>query len=88
MLEASGTPQVVWDEGKRKLPLERIGATDVYAAVITVPSGFAARWHFEVDGKSIEKAGREPINASARGSWKFTTSSRSPPPSPTCPTAR
>ncbi len=56
-LEASGTPQVVWDEGETKLPLERIGATDVYAAVITVPSGFAARWHFEVDGKSIEKAG-------------------------------
>jgi enterochelin esterase-like enzyme len=65
--EASGMPQVVWDGGETKLPLERVGNTDVYAAVITGQNGFAALWHFEVDDKSIEKPGARPNQRTGAG---------------------
>ena len=57
---ASSAPKVVWDDGITSVPLQRIGDTDVYAAVITVQDGFAARWNFEVNGSKIEHAVANP----------------------------
>ena len=62
-IEAPGpaaAPKVVWDGDQPSITLQRIGDSDVYAAVNTVKDGFGARWHFEVNGASIERAGANP----------------------------
>jgi enterochelin esterase family protein len=55
-LEAPGTaaaPKVVSDDGRFTLPLKRVGATDVYAAVATLPAGTVMRWHYEAQGQPL-----------------------------------
>jgi hypothetical protein len=48
-LEAAGAaPKVVSDDGAFTLPLARIGRTDVFAAVTTLPWGTVLRWRYEV----------------------------------------
>lgn len=50
-LEAPGAqPSVVADDGSFTLPLARVGDSDVHAAVATLPSGTAMRWHYELGG--------------------------------------
>lgn len=53
-IEASGanTVKVITEDG-RKLPLVRVGETDVYAATFPLPNGTGLRWAYEVDGKAV-----------------------------------
>ena len=46
-------PSVVSEDGKSRFPMTRIGNTDVYAASVELPDGFAMRWSLEVDGKKL-----------------------------------
>ncbi len=50
---ATAPPRVVSDDGKFNHVLTRIGETNVYAAVVTLPWGAAMRWAYEVDGKKM-----------------------------------
>src|SRR5262249_4418668 len=50
---ASGAPRVVSLDGKTNVDLARLGDTDVYAAAVEFPDGFAMRWDFVVDGKAL-----------------------------------
>lgn len=55
-LEAPGAkaaPQIISSDGIVRIPLRRIGDTDVYAASVLLPEGAAMRWHYEVDGKTV-----------------------------------
>jgi hypothetical protein len=45
-------PKVVSDNGKWTLLLTRLGASNVFAAVTTVPEGTGFRWHYDVGGKA------------------------------------
>jgi enterochelin esterase family protein len=47
----TGQIQVTSDDGKFRLPLIRVGSTDVYAATATLSDGAAMRWVHEVEGK-------------------------------------
>jgi enterochelin esterase family protein len=46
-------PRVVWDDGKFIGLLGRVGETNVYARVDTLPWGAGHRWTYEVDGKKM-----------------------------------
>ena len=48
---AASAPQVVSEDGSFRLPLVRLGGTDVYAAVAELTDGTAMRWAYEVEGK-------------------------------------
>ena len=53
-IEAEGgasAPQVVSEDNSFRLPLIRIGETNVYAAAAELTDGTAMRWAYEVDGK-------------------------------------
>ncbi len=55
-IEALGVlaaPSVVSEDGKSRFPMTRIGNTDIFAATVELPDGFAMRWSFEVDGKKL-----------------------------------
>lgn len=52
-VETKGKPRVVSEDGKFTVDLIRISDTWLYAAAVTLPEGFATRWAFEVDGKTI-----------------------------------
>lgn len=52
-LEAPAPPRVVSDDGKFSLPLARVGGTNVYAAVATLPDGAGMRWHYEAGEKKL-----------------------------------
>ncbi len=50
-IEAPGTQNasmVYW-----RLPLVRLGTSDVWAAAISLPDGTGFRWNYEVDGKAV-----------------------------------
>jgi enterochelin esterase-like enzyme len=49
---AKAEPQVVSAAGDYRLPLRRVGNTDVYAAAVTLPEGAAMRWAYEADGET------------------------------------
>lgn len=63
---AADAPKVVSPDGKTLAKLARIGETDVYAAVQTVPEGYATRWDFEVGGKTLPHPGGRPPRAPAQ----------------------
>jgi enterochelin esterase-like enzyme len=50
---AATPPQIVSDNGKFKLPLKRLGNTDVYAAAASLPEGTGMRWHYEIGGTKL-----------------------------------
>lgn len=50
---AGSAPQVVSSDGVVRLPLLRLGDTDVYAASVELPPGAAMRWRYEVDSKPV-----------------------------------
>jgi hypothetical protein len=47
-LPAGATPEVRSQDGAWRLPLARVGSTPVFAAVATLPEGWAARWQYAV----------------------------------------
>ena len=49
----SGEPRVVSEDGEFALPLKRIGSTDVYAAVVSLPEGATVRWAYEVNSARV-----------------------------------
>ena len=49
----TSTPKVLSDDGQFSLPLTKVGSTAVYAAVITLPSGSALLWHYELGHQKI-----------------------------------
>ncbi|MDQ3815099.1 MAG: enterochelin esterase, partial [Armatimonadota bacterium] len=53
-IEAAGenpAPAVVSEDGTFRLPLVRLGATDVYGASVELPNGTGMKWAYEVGGK-------------------------------------
>jgi enterochelin esterase family protein len=62
---ASEPPKVVSEDGTYTLALARIGDSDVYAAVVTLPDGAAMRWDFSVDGKKLPHPVRDPRQRAA-----------------------
>lgn len=48
---AAGAPQVVSEDSAFRLPLVRLGRTDVYAASVQLPEGTAMRWAYDAGGK-------------------------------------
>jgi enterochelin esterase family protein len=46
-------PKVVSADGKFVFPLTRVGSSDVYAGVTSLPAGSAMRWHYEVGGNKL-----------------------------------
>jgi enterochelin esterase family protein len=50
---AAHTVRVASGDGSFVQPLERLGATGVYAAARTLGEGTAMRWRYEVDGKPV-----------------------------------
>ncbi|HEY0075906.1 MAG TPA: alpha/beta hydrolase-fold protein, partial [Abditibacteriaceae bacterium] len=44
---------VVSDDGDWRLPLKKLGATDVWAVSALLPEGTGLKWHYDVDGKAI-----------------------------------
>ncbi|MCA1685376.1 MAG: enterochelin esterase [Planctomycetia bacterium] len=63
-IAAKGKPRVVSEDGKFTLDLTRLADTRVYAAAVTLPEGFATRWAFEVDGKTIPHPNANPRQGS------------------------
>ena len=59
-----GKPRVVSEDGKFTVDLTRISDTWLYAAAVTVPDGFATRWAFEVDGKTMPHPNANPRQGS------------------------
>ncbi|MBX6312907.1 MAG: enterochelin esterase [Isosphaeraceae bacterium] len=51
--QALNAPWVVSEDGSFRLPLTRIGNSDLYAAATTLGEGAAMRWAYEVDGKRL-----------------------------------
>lgn len=49
--DAKTPPQIVSQAGDFRLPLRRVGNTDVYAAAVTLPEGTGMAWSYEVDGE-------------------------------------
>ena len=49
----TSTPKVLSDDGQFSLPLTKVGSTDVFAAVITLPSGSAMLWHYVLGYQKI-----------------------------------
>src|SRR3954451_4015377 len=47
--------EVVSDDESFRLPLLRLGKTDVFAATVPVPDGTALRWAYRVDGKPVSR---------------------------------
>lgn len=50
-LKAGEEPRVVSENGKFTLPLQRVGTSDIYTAVATLPEGEAFLWNYEVKGE-------------------------------------
>ncbi|HWC78034.1 MAG TPA: enterochelin esterase, partial [Blastocatellia bacterium] len=50
---ATTVVQVVSEDGKLRVPLKRVGTTNVYAATTTLTDGAAVKWVYEVGGKRI-----------------------------------
>jgi enterochelin esterase family protein len=48
---ATGPVIVAEDDGSFRLALTRLGTSDVYAGVATLPEGKGLRWHYEVGGE-------------------------------------
>lgn len=46
-------PALVSQDGRFRLPLSRLGSTNVYAAQTTLPEGTFLRWHYEIGETSI-----------------------------------
>lgn len=44
-------PVAVSEKGDWRLPLRRVGKSDVWAAATTLPDGFGTPWHFDVGGQ-------------------------------------
>ncbi len=51
--DAKSVPRVFAADRDWSLALERIGATNIYAAATVLPEGFAMNWVYEVDGKKL-----------------------------------
>src|SRR4051794_14765957 len=45
--------EIVSTDGNFRLPLTRLGQTDVFAGTVPLPEGTALRWVYQVDGKAI-----------------------------------
>lgn len=58
---AKSAPQVLSSDGVVRIPLNRIGTTDVYAASVTLPDGAAMLWSYDVDGKRLGDARRMEV---------------------------
>lgn len=50
---ARETPKLVMETKTPEIVLQRLGETALYVATTTQPEGFAARFHFEIDGKKL-----------------------------------
>jgi enterochelin esterase family protein len=57
--KANVAPDVLSEDGMFRLPLIRVGETDVFAATAPLPEGTAIRWHFEIDGRPLLARGRD-----------------------------
>ncbi len=49
--DATMPPKVVSDTGRYTIPLQRIGQTPIYAAVVDLPNGAGMIWTYEVNGQ-------------------------------------
>jgi len=45
--------EVVSEDGQFRLPLARLGKTNVFAATVRLPEGTGMRWAYQVDGKRV-----------------------------------
>lgn len=50
---AAKAPEVVARNGAFRVPLQRVGNSNVYTATTTLPHGTGLKWNYEVDGKSV-----------------------------------
>lgn len=84
---ATKAPEIVARDGAFRVPLVRVGTSDVYAASTTLPDGTGLKWNYEVDGKSVgggqlevykphpdamEKAGVPKGKVTQQPAWKST----------------
>ncbi|CCW34095.1 enterochelin esterase-like enzyme [Chthonomonas calidirosea] len=63
--DATMPPKVLSDTGQYTIPLQRIGQTPVYVAVVDLPNGAGMIWTYEVNGRrarsgNLEVYAREP----------------------------
>jgi enterochelin esterase-like enzyme len=62
--DAAAPPRVVSDDGTLNLSMTRIGQSNLYAAVATLPASTGLRWWYEVAGKKLpRKEGNRPPGA-------------------------
>jgi len=50
---ASAEPQVTFSDGQKTLTLHRLGTSDIYATVLTMPEMAAGHYKYIVDGKTV-----------------------------------
>ena len=65
-VSGKGKPRVVSEDGKFTVDLIRLSDTNIYAAAVTLPEGFATRWAYEVDGQRIPHPANVNANAKAK----------------------
>jgi enterochelin esterase family protein len=51
--ESSVKPEIVSQDGAWRLPMRRVGETPVYAAVTTLPEGWASRWQYAIGERRL-----------------------------------
>jgi enterochelin esterase family protein len=57
--------EVVSQDGNFRLPLVRLGKTDVFAGTVPLPEGTAMRWAYQVDGKPVRRPDDTPQQRNA-----------------------
>jgi enterochelin esterase family protein len=57
-----GAPVVVARDGAWRLPLQRVGKSNLWAAATSLSDGTGLRWHYEVEGKALNNGQLEVYN--------------------------